>query len=601
MSRTFLLSLCVTASVAAYSALQTDWSGGPRVAGPVTEFRSSFYECSNIDYAEMPGSIGIGSQSSIILVDSLFPGVVSIHPADVDGDGDLDIAGMSVQSGDVVWWENAGGGAGSWMPHLVDTGFTGAGMISAGDLDGDGDIDLVGSSKTQFGTIDVTLWLNDDGAAQSWTSMVVDGSFDGARSVCTGDVDGDGDTDILGAAAYADEIAWWENLDGSASEWDRHTIDDDFDGAWSVSAADIDGDGDLDVVGTAYYLDAVSVWFGEGGSWTREDVATGFDGAYCACAADVDGDGSLDIIGAAAFSDAVTWWDRRTGSWTAHEVDTAFDGAVCVCSADFDSDGDLDLAGAAVYGDEIRWWENTDGGWVTHNPAPDLDGAMSVFACDIDGDGEADPVFAGMGAGRIEWWDRRSGDGYLESSVLDTGLAPEWGALECIADVPEGCILQFQVRASDDILQMGDWSEPADPPLRLSSLLQAGDNLFQYRVLLGTGPSGGEPYLDEVTVTWQQEGMEGPGGQGAPGALLLPVSPNPSNGLAIARVSLDEPAVVTLQVFDTSGRMVLGTVSAAFDAGVHQVPLDGLSPGVYVCRAESGGFHAVRRFVVIGR
>jgi hypothetical protein len=43
-----------------------------------------------------------------------------------------------------------------------------------------------------------------------WTEHILNGSFDGAHSVYAADIDDDGDVDVLGAAAYDDDIAWWE-------------------------------------------------------------------------------------------------------------------------------------------------------------------------------------------------------------------------------------------------------------------------------------------------------------------------------------------------------------------------------------------------------
>jgi hypothetical protein len=601
MSRMVSFLFSVVSAAGAYTAVQTDWSGGPGVSGPVMEFRNTFYQSSNIEYAELPGIIGLSMQSSIFAIDDAFAGATSIFPADIDGDGDTDLVGTSIETGEVSWWENVDGAGTEWSRYAIDSLFTGASSVWADDIDGDGDIDVLGASKTQFGAIDITLWMNEDGLGQTWSAQVIDGSFDGARSVCAADLDGDGDLDVLGAAAYIDEIAWWENMDGSATEWTKHTIGESFDGAWSVSAADMDADGDLDVIGTAYYLDAVALWTntdGTGATWTRQDVATGYDGAYCASAADMNGDGSMDILGAAAFGDQVTWWDGRSGSWTAHEVDGTFDGAVSVVPGDFDSDGDIDVVGAAVYADEVRWWESIDGGWRPHSIIVGFDGAMSVCAADIDGDGEIDPLFAAMGAAKIAWWDRRQNSGYLESSVLDTGLAPEWDLLGCIADIPSGCSLMFQVRASRDILQMGDWSEPFEAPLRLSQILDPGDNLFQYRVLLDISSPGAEPYLDEVAVSWYQEGLP-PGEPGAPGITLLPVSPNPARGFAVIRLSLEEQAQIDLCIFDISGRRVYDSTAMTLDAGSHQIMVDGLTPGLYLCRMVSGSCSAAGRFAVV--
>ncbi len=95
-------------------------------------------------------------------------------------------------------------------------------------------------------------------APESFTEHTIKGDFGGANSVYATDVDGDGDVDVLGAALDADDITWWEN-DGSES-FTEHTIKGDFNGATSVYATDVDGDGDVDVLGAAYIANEITWW-----------------------------------------------------------------------------------------------------------------------------------------------------------------------------------------------------------------------------------------------------------------------------------------------------------------------------------------------------
>ena len=62
------------------------------------------------------------------------------------------------------------------------------------------------------------------------------------------DVDGDGDPDVLSASNLDDKIAWYENTDGAGGFGLQQGISTLADGATSVSAADVDGDGDVDVL-----------------------------------------------------------------------------------------------------------------------------------------------------------------------------------------------------------------------------------------------------------------------------------------------------------------------------------------------------------------
>ena len=86
------------------------------------------------------------------------------------------------------------------------------------------------------------LWATHTG----FTESAISTSADGAWSVYTADVDGDGDMDVLSASSGDDKIAWYEN-DGSES-FTEHTVTTSADGAYSVYAADVDGDGDMDVL-----------------------------------------------------------------------------------------------------------------------------------------------------------------------------------------------------------------------------------------------------------------------------------------------------------------------------------------------------------------
>ena len=65
---------------------------------------------------------------------------------------------------------------------------------------------------------------------------------------------------MLGAALDADDIVWWENVVSDGTVWAEHAVDAVYDGASSVHAADVDGDGDMDVLGAAYNADEITWW-----------------------------------------------------------------------------------------------------------------------------------------------------------------------------------------------------------------------------------------------------------------------------------------------------------------------------------------------------
>jgi len=310
------------------------------------------------------------------------------------------------------------------VEHIVDGYFYGVRSVYAADVDGDDDTDVLGAAR--YGD-DITWWENTDGTGTVWTVHTVDGDFNGATSVYTADVDGDSDVDVLGAADMADDIAWWENTDGSGTAWTKHTVDDDFNGAASVYSADVDGDGDRDVLGAGYIDNEISWWEntdGTGTVWTKHNVSGLFSGARSVFATDLNGDGDMDVLGAAAFG-GISWWENTDGAgtvWTERTVDGSFEGAVSVYATDVDGDGVTDVVGAGYMANEIAWWENTDGTgtvWTKHTVNDHFRSAYSTFAADVDGDGDTDVLGAARYGDDITWWENTDGTGtsWIEHTV----------------------------------------------------------------------------------------------------------------------------------------------------------------------------------------
>ncbi len=342
-----------------------------------------------------------------------FGGAKSVYAADVDGDGDLDVLGAaeygSVSGGYVIWWENTAGDGTAWTEQIVSSAFNGGNSVYAADVDGDGDLDVLGAAE---GIDTIAWWENTAGDGTAWTEHIVSSTFDGAESVYAADVDGDGDLDVLGAAYTAGTIAWWENTTGDGSAWTEHILSSTFNGAASVYASDVDGDGDLDVLGVAQF-DSIVVWWentaGDGSAWTPHDVGGSFITPFSVHAADVDGDGDVDVLSADFDTNEIVWWENMAGNglvWTSHDVGTGVD-AMSVYAGDVDGDGDLDVLGTSFDSATVAWWENTAGdgsAWTLHILDSGFGGPKGVYGADVDGDGDLDVLGAAWNAGTIAWW-----------------------------------------------------------------------------------------------------------------------------------------------------------------------------------------------------
>ena len=302
-------------------------------------------------------------------VDGDFNSAHSVYAADVDGDGDLDVLGAAVVADDIAWWENTAGDGTAWTEHTVDGDFDAARCRRHRSARRSLPTTCRGTNVLGAAELadDIAWWENTAGDGTAWTEHPVDGDFDAARSVFAADVDGDGDLDVLGAAGLADDIAWWENTLGDGTAWTEHPVDVDFDFARSVFAADVDGDGDLDVLGAAGLADDIAWWentAGDGTAWTEHPVDGAFDNAASVYAADVDGDGDLDVLGAAGLAGDIAWWENTAGdgtAWTEHPVDVGLQRRSFRLCRRCGRDGDLDVLGAALNADDIAWWENTAG------------------------------------------------------------------------------------------------------------------------------------------------------------------------------------------------------------------------------------------------
>ena len=211
----------------------------------------------------------------------------------------------------------------SWAAADIATNADGARSVHVADMDGDGDLDIVSASYED----DTIAWYENDGAADpSWAAADIATNANGARCVHVADMDGDGDLDIVSASYLDDTIAWYENDGAADPSWAAADIATNADGAQTVYAADMDGDGDLDIVSASQNDDTIAWYENDGAadpSWTATDIATSADGAFSVFASDMDGDGDLDIVSASDNDDTIAWYENDGAadpSWAAADI-----------------------------------------------------------------------------------------------------------------------------------------------------------------------------------------------------------------------------------------------------------------------------------------
>jgi dienelactone hydrolase len=227
---------------------------------------------------------------------------------DIDGDGRLDI--LPNGTGFACWYElsrdKTADGQPKWLKHDLPSEVAGHG-VGFGDVNGDGRGDVVGPSG----------WLEAPGDRRSGRWLWHE-EFDLFRDtsipILVKDVEGDGDADLIWGRGHHTGLYWLEQakVDGQRT-WTMHAIDTSWSQPHSILLADLDGDGQAELIAGKRYMghegndpgewDPLCV-FGytfhkDSRTWSRFEISRGGGAGFGLDpkAADVDGDGDLDLVG----------------------------------------------------------------------------------------------------------------------------------------------------------------------------------------------------------------------------------------------------------------------------------------------------------------
>jgi len=308
----------------------------------------------------------------------------AMEHGDIDQDGDQDVVVSDTRNSRIVWLENPNSTSGEWTLHVIYSGYyvQSCYSLDVGDIDGDGDLDVAASSYSRG----YVMWFRNDNDANTWIRFRFYTSFRYAGRVRIADIDQDGNPDIVVSTwyyyhyyNYGRWIYWFEAPDNPATNY-------------STSSG-----------GSSSY-------------WRYHSISSNPTYYYYTYAAmdvgDFNGDDYPDI--AVAVYPRYSWYNvnrvyrfinpkSATGSWSSMIIDNSAQQVHSLAVEDMDGDDDDDIITATYGGSTIKYYRNSNNGssW-SENTLMSFTNPRFILAEDLNDDNRTDIVVGG-GSGVYEF------------------------------------------------------------------------------------------------------------------------------------------------------------------------------------------------------
>ncbi len=352
-----------------------------------------------------------------------------MHTADLNADGNIDVI-ASASNGKIFWYKNINEGV--FSNQKIITSDYSPTSFDIADINNDTYLDIIAVSYEN----NKIAWFENDGQGNfSDEIIIINDQTTDFKYIYTADLNGDNFVDFISADHYEGQVFWCQN-DGNGNFGPKQNINQDcINYMDALYAADIDDDGDMDVVtGSSFYF--FLAWYqndGEGNFSTKKILSdqVRIKSIY---AKDLTNDGLLDIIVAGMIDDyndvyRIFWFENLDNGNFSDTILVAddLDGVKDVKAADLNGDSYIDIFSASYGDDEIAYYKNTGSAYFFNKRiiSSNTDGAFCVNVADIDNDSDNDLVSASVNDSKILWFQRYSGEIFFEKEVSVFADQPE--------------------------------------------------------------------------------------------------------------------------------------------------------------------------------
>ena len=521
-------------------------------------------------------------------------GPVWVTAADVNGDGKVDLMsanwGSSGEGNTLTVLTNNGSG-GFVLASLPAVG-SGPYMVTAADVNRDGKLDLISANWGSGGGGNTLTELTNNGSGGFvFASTLTVGS--GAISVAAADVNGDGKVDLISANYYANSLSVLTN-NGSGG----FVVATNLSVAGhpnSVTASDVNGDGKMDLLSPLYTANVVAV-FTNATPFTQplppppvffklsSSPVVGNDPRTVA-AADVNGDGKMDLISANYYGGSLSvLTNNGSGGGVLSGTYTVGTYPLEVVTADVNGDGKVDLicANSENADSTLSVLTNSgSGGFVRSGNYSVGAGPYSVVAVDVNGDGKVDLVTANWGpagvGNTLTMLTNNGSGGFVFASTLTVGQGPVW-------------VTAVDVNGDGKVdLISANWGTSGQQGNTLTVLTNNGSSGFVLASspVVGSGPYmvmaadvNGDGKLDLITANWGSSG----------GGNTLTVLTNNGNGIFGSNATLTVGSgSLAVAAADVNGDGKVDLISANYYANSLSVLINNGSGGFVLATNLSVG------------